>query len=467
MHLQHETDGKAPRRNGGLPATSEAFAWHPDAEVCGNGFRLDRAVIDSALWVFPNRASVAKFEFISSGRKSNSSGTYLRMFAAIRRGAEFCITGERPKSAMAASVNTGRETQRPSEDKRAESEPGRLFQCETSGSTGVPRRIRRTHSSWIRSFRENARTLEFGASDEFAILGRLAHSLSLYGALEALFLGARLRDLSGLGPGAQLAGLSDSRATVLYATPTQLRVLLDPFTRGRARPVSSMRKVMVGGSKLDPGLRDGCAGLFPGAELHEFYGSAETSFIALGGGGTPPASVGKAYPGVEIRIKRDAAAATRTAPGEIQVRSPYVFVDYAEPHSGSAKRDGDWIATGETGWLNDEGNLFLAGRTDRMVQIADVNVHPERTELFLLAQEGVAEAAAIPVADPKRGHCLMAFVRLRGDRRSRERLELACRGELGASEAPRRIIPLSNWPLLPSGKTDYEALRAILRSRAK
>lgn len=462
MHLQHEPAGKAGCRDGDTPAADESFAWHPGGEVFGRGFRLDRAAIDAE----PHSPPSAEVEFIADGSGRNLPETYLRMFAAIRRGAEFCITGEHPKSTTAPSVNARRETQQPSEDKRAESEPGRLFQCETSGSTGIPRRIRRTHSSWIRSFRENARMLEFGASDEFAILGRLAHSLSLYGALEALFLGARLHDLSGLRPGAQLSGLSDSRATVLYATPTQLRVLLDPLDQGRARPVSSMRKVMVGGSKLDPGLRAKCAGLFPGAELHEFYGTAETSFVAIGGSGTPPASVGMAYPGVEIRIKRSAAAPA-DAPGGIQVRSPYVFIDYAEPHSGAAKRDGDWIATGETGRLDGDGNLFLAGRTDRMVQIADVNVHPERTELFLLAQEGVAEAAAIPVPDAKRGHRLIAFVRLRSDRRSGERLERACRAELGASEAPRRIIPLSNWPLLPSGKTDYEALRAIIRSRAK
>lgn len=454
------------RRDGDLPATDESFAWHPGAEVFGRGFRLDGVATDAGPHSPAHPPPSAEVEFIAAGSGRNPPETYLRMFAAIRRGAEFCVTGERPKSAAAPSANADSGIQRPSENKREESEPGRLFQCETSGSTGVPRRIRRTHSSWIRSFRENARMLEFGASDEFAILGRLAHSLSLYGALEALFLGARLHDLSGLRPGAQLSGLSDSRATVLYATPTQLRVLLDPLDQGRARPVSSMRKVMVGGSKLDPGLRAGCAGLFPGAELHEFYGTAETSFVAIGTGETPPESVGKAYPGVEIRIKRSAAAPA-DAPGEIQVRSPYVFIDYAESHSGSANRDGDWIATGETGWLDSEGNLFLAGRTDRMVQIADVNVHPERTELFLLAQEGVAEAAAIPVPDTKRGHCLMAFVRLRGDRRSRERLERACRAELGAPEAPRRIIPLSNWPLLPSGKTDYEALRAILRSRTK
>lgn len=453
-------------RVGDLPATDESFSWHPGAEVFGRGFRLDSAAINAEPHSPPHTLPSAEVEFIAAGSGRSLSETYLRMFAAIRLGAEFCLTGEHPKSTMAASVDTSRETRRPPGDMRAESGSGHLFQCETSGSTGVPRRIRRTHLSWIRSFRENARMLEFGASDEFAILGRLAHSLSLYGALEALFLGARLHDLSGLRPGAQLSGLSNSRATILYATPTQLRVLLDPLDQGRAGPVSSMRKVMIGGSKLDLGLRAGCAGLFPNAELHEFYGTAETSFIAIGSGKTPPESVGKAYPGVEIRIKRSAAAPA-DAPGEIQVRSPYVFIDYAEPHSGPEKRDGDWIATGETGRLDGEGNLLLAGRTDRMVQIADVNVHPERTELFLLAQEGVAEAAAIPVADAKRGHCLMAFVRLRGDQRSEERLKRACREELGASEAPKRIIPLSDWPLLPSGKTDYEALRAILRSRAK
>ena len=150
-----------------------------------------------------------------------------------------------------------------------------------------------------------------GPGVSVAVLGGLVQSLALYGALEGMHLGARVHLLGGLRPDRQAQALAARGVQVLYATPAQLR--------GLAGALPDLRLVLVGGSKLDAGLRAGLAALAPGAELREFYGAAETSFITLADADTPEGSVGRAYPGVELDIRQ----------GEVWVKSPYLFNGYA------------------------------------------------------------------------------------------------------------------------------------------
>ncbi len=170
------------------------------------------------------------------------------------------------------------------------------FETLTSGSTGRPRRIRRSVGSWAASFAVNAGLFGIGPGVRVAVLGALEHSLSLYGALEGACLGAEVHLLSGLRPDRQAAALAARGVQVLYATPAQLRGL----SGGSSMPsalLADLRLVLVGGSKLDAGLRARLAALAPGAEVREFYGAAEASFITLADGAAPEGSVGRAYPG--------------------------------------------------------------------------------------------------------------------------------------------------------------------------
>jgi long-chain acyl-CoA synthetase len=317
------------------------------------------------------------------------------------------------------------------------------FQTLTSGSSGAPRRIRRSQASWIASFAVNAGLFGIGPGVRVAVPGRLTQSLALYGAVEAVHLGAEAHLLDGLRPDRQVAALALRRIDILYASPAQLRLMLE----APSAPVSGLRLIVTGGSKLDPATRARLALQFPGAAVREFYGAAETSFITLSDDDTPEGSVGPPYPGVDIDLRGPAGAQ------EVWVSSPYLFAGYAGI-AGSARWQDGWLSVGEIGAMRD-GFLFLAGRAGRMVTVADQNVFPEEIEAFLLAQPGVTQAAVLPRADVLRGHVLDAVV-MGGDP---DALLAACRRRLGPLKTPRRVLCVADWPLLASGKTDLATLR--------
>lgn len=326
--------------------------------------------------------------------------------------------------------------------------PGRapyLF-CETSGSTGAPKVIRRRPESWQRSFAVNAEAFRIGPADRYATLGQLGHSLSLYGVLEAMHIGADVAALAGRSPRRQLRFLRDRRITVLYATPSQLRLLLRAAEAEGLSALPEMRRIFCGGGTLEPALWQALPRLYPNAELREFFGASETSFITMSDADTPPGSVGRAYPGVTLRI-----AAAPQATGEIEVAGPYLFDGY----DGDPARSDAAVRIGEMGYLDAEGFLFLRGRKSRMVTVADHNVFPEEIERVIAALPGVAACAVVPKPDLARGHRLVGFVQ--GDAQDRD-MRSACRAALGAQAVPHRFVRLDLLPLLPAGKPDLQAL---------
>ena len=326
------------------------------------------------------------------------------------------------------------------EDPAPDAGPLPIFETLTSGSTGGARRIRRKQASWIASFEVNAR-FGIGPGARVAVLGRLVHSLALYGAVEALHLGAEVHLLHGQRPDRQRKALELKRISHLYATPAQLRLLVE----GQGI-CPDLRLILVGGSKLQPALRSALRRMAPQAEVREFYGAAETSFVTMADAATPEGSVGRAYPGVEILL--DA--------GEVWVKSPYLFEGYAGAPGSARWRDG-WLSVGEMGHMED-GFLFLHGRAGRMVTIADQNVFPEEIEAMIEAMPGIRRAAVLPVPDPARGHVLVAV--LLGDRGAEAAVMAALRAGLGPLKTPRSLLWIEDWPALPSGKTDLRALEA-------
>ncbi|WP_309666482.1 AMP-binding protein [Tabrizicola sp.] len=316
-----------------------------------------------------------------------------------------------------------------------------VFETLTSGSTGTPRRIRRSQASWIASFVVNAQLFSVGTGVRIAVLGRLVQSLSLYGALEGMHLGAEVHLLDDLRPDRQRKALEKRQISVLYAAPAQLRMMTET-----AGPVcQALRVILIGGSKLDPALRAAVQDMAPSAVLHEFYGAAETSFITLADATTPEGSVGRAYPGVEIEVRA----------GLIWVRSPYLFERYADDPGGAEWSDG-WLSVGEIGRL-EAGYLYLSGRAGRMVTVADQNVFPEQIEALMLTLPGVRQAAVLPVSDSLRGVVLLAV--LQGDPLTEPAIMAALRRELGPLKAPKALIWRQDWPTLPSGKTNLVALQ--------
>lgn len=324
----------------------------------------------------------------------------------------------------------------------------------TGGSTGAPKVILRRQASWIASFRTNETLFSLTLADRVAVLGGLSHSLTLYGLLEGLHLGLDVHLLHGMSPARQRAQLSGQDITVLYATPTQLRHLARGAEGTTRLP---LRLILCGGGALDPATRNQIARLCPAADLRVFYGAAETSFVALSGPDTPEGSVGKAYPGVDIRIDQ----------GGVWARSPYLFDGYAaEPDHPAQQTDDGFVSVGECGKRDDQGNLFLLGRADRAVTIADQTVHPETVEAMANRILNGRACVALPVPDALRGHALVLVVDGDASPADVDTIRALCRATLGAHATPRRVMSHPHLPTLPSGKPDLVTLRHWLEAQA-
>lgn len=383
------------------------FVWHPQARLFGPD-GAEHASAGLALAVIPAQPAASAVQ---------------AAFAAAAAGVAFRIGGpaEPPLSG-----------------------PVPMFETLTGGSTGTPRRIRRTQASWIASFRINAEMFAISPGTAVAVLGALSHSLALYAAIEALHLGADLHLLGGLRPDRQMQALAARRVTVVYATPAQLSLLAE------AGGVACVRQIVVGGGALAAGLRARLAEAVPAARIATFYGAAETSFVAMSH--TDQDAAGLPYPGVAIDLRTIGPDGS----GEVWVQSPYVAAGYGGPPGAARWADG-WVTAGEWGrWCH--GALLLVGREDRRVRIADQSVFPEEIEAFLGTLAGVVDVAVIARADLRRGQVLEAV--LRGDPAKAAAILRAARTRFGPLAAPRALHWRQDWPLLPSGKPDLARLCA-------
>ncbi len=277
----------------------------------------------------------------------------------------------------------------------------------------------------------------------------------------------------------------------------------------------SVKAIFCGGGKLDQATASDIRSYFKGADLRVFYGASETSFIAISDAQTPPGSCGKAYPAVDIQLfsKRPIRAVKgcgdihgkvfeqeserfdkniNSKPcksysekvgkksvecfgekvfessdecfGEVWVKSPYLFSGYVGSDSPNTRRQNGYVSVGEIGRFDSDGNLFLAGRLDRMFTVADQNVFPEDIETLLNTLHN-ANCAVVAAPDDMRGCIVFAAIEGPHDSLLRKQLLRELREHLGNLVAPRDIQFIQPWPVLRSGKTDIEAVKMYIMQK--
>ena len=402
--------------------------------------------------------------------RDDSSDTVLRkIFQAVWRGIPFCVI---PKGRDSASIDGVAGDAAKVEEALAEdvhcgardmaTSALAQFHCLSSGSSGTARRIQRSHQSWIRSFDVNAEMLQISASDRYAIVGSLSHSLPLYASLEACHLGADLHLLRDLRPDRQLRALHTLGTTVLYLTPAQARQLC------RARPAGHRQKyrirhVLCGGGKLDEKTRCALHELFAGASIVEFYGASETSFMTMSTEQTPLGSVGCAYPGVSLKVLDDDGEAT-TGVGEIWVQSQYLFTGYSLGGWRDTRQVQGYLSIGELGQLDEAGFLYLRGRKSRQANVADTSVFLEEIEAVLLEHSALDHCVVVARHDALRGEILLAVVQGHPDESRRKELLSFARRRLGPVLAPRDILFIQTMPYLAAGKPDIGQIQGMVDS---
>ncbi|WP_413206079.1 AMP-binding protein [Rhodospirillum sp. A1_3_36] len=315
----------------------------------------------------------------------------------------------------------------------------------TSGTSGLPKGYARSHPSWIATMEAARDCFALRPGDRILTLGPLSHSLALYGAVQALWLG-----------GTALLNGDPSQADVVIGVPPLLAV------KARTGPHRGVRLVLSAGQALDPGLVNLLSQGFPNARLIDFYGTSEQSFIAwraVTPAQTEKGAVGHPFPGVTLSVV--GKGGLPLPPGEtgrLKVASPMIFDRYVPGlEGGGFQRDGAWTTVGDRGWLDDEGVLHLAGREGGMVVVRGINVFPEDVESRLKALPGVTDAGVTGLPDPLRGATLVALIEGRVP-------DADALSTLTAERRPRRILTVPTLPRTLSGKLDRAALRDLAQA---
>ncbi|MBD8080625.1 AMP-binding protein [Cellulosimicrobium arenosum] len=315
----------------------------------------------------------------------------------------------------------------------------------SSGSTGRPRAVVRTRSSWAGSFDHVTRLTGTTATDTVLVPGPLASSLSFFAVAHALATGACAYVTRTPAATATALAVSD----VVHLVPQVLDTILDAVDAGAP---SRLRRAVVGGASVSPGARSRAAA--HGVGLLTYYGAVELSFVAVDvdGRGLRP------FPGVEVDVR----PLTGAHVGEVWVRSPWVASGYLAHVTGPLRRDGPWATVGDLADPPGTGPLVLRGRGDGAILTGGATVVPEDVEIVLRAVPGVRDVVVLGTPHRRFGAVVTAIVECDGLPGLRAHLERVARSALAPAQRPRRWYGTSTLPRTPSGKPARGALSETL-----
>jgi long-chain acyl-CoA synthetase len=337
----------------------------------------------------------------------------------------------------------------------------------TSGTTGRPKGVRRPivtgdpdegdllSADLIASY-----GLAPGTQDVHLCGSPLYHTAVLAFAASALHFGHTVVLMDGWQAEKALDYIQRFGVTHTHMVPTQFRrlLLLPDETRG-AYDCSSLTCVVHGAAPCEPSIKQSMMDWW-GPIVWEYYGTTE-------GGGTiatpeqwleRPGTVGSAYPGADIRIlDDDGIEVARGDSGTVYFHVAWSDFEYHnDPDKTSAGRRGDYCTVGDLGRMDDDGFLYLLGRSSELIITNGINVYPAEIEGALIGHPGVADVAVIGHPDADRGEIVYAFVEPAPGRVAGPELEAElmarCRERLAPFKLPRVISFVTELPRDPNGK---------------
>jgi acyl-CoA synthetase (AMP-forming)/AMP-acid ligase II len=352
-------------------------------------------------------------------------------------------------------------------------EPDDCFlQLYTSGTTGFPKGAMLTHRSL--AAHNDAATAAFGFTRDAVnmVAMPLFHVGGTSWALAGMAVGARTIVVREVVPEAILDEIARERVTHAFFVPAVYGFLTQLPGVG-ARDYSSLRCLGYGGAPMPPPLMRQCLELFP-VGFYQVYGMTEMSgvFSVLGPADHRDAahperllSAGRPVAGAEVRVV-DPATGKDLGPGEVGefwVLSDQHMAGYWGKPEATAETllpDG-WLRTGDAGYQDEGGYLYISDRVKDMIISGGENVYPAEVERVVAEYPGVADVAVIGVPDDKWGEAVKAVVVAAPGATVDEAGVIAhCRAALAGYKCPKSVDLVDTLPRNPTGKILRRELRA-------
>jgi long-chain acyl-CoA synthetase len=338
----------------------------------------------------------------------------------------------------------------------------------TSGTTGTPKGVEFPREPYA-SVREHLGVLarhHLAGQGTHLVVGPLYHA-GPHAAVGLLLSGERVVVAGQFDADVVLDAIGRQQIATSVTVPTHLvRVLALPADRRAAADVSSLRTVALTGSSCPEPLKRTMIEWW-GPVFRESYGGSESGIISYIGSEewtAHPGSVGRPQPPFRALVLDEQGAECPAGHDGV-----LYFVDetgrgiryYNDPEKTAAAHVARGTFTlGDIGHVDDEGYLYITGRTSDMVISGGVNVYPAECERLLTRHPSVSDVALFGVPDREMGERLVGMVCIRDDGSTVEQLLAYCRQSIASYKVPKELLRVKEIPRNPMGKLEKNALRA-------
>jgi acyl-CoA synthetase (AMP-forming)/AMP-acid ligase II len=328
----------------------------------------------------------------------------------------------------------------------------------TTGTTGDPKGVMLTHDGVRFGGMASSGLRKMVPEDVVYGVLPMSHVFGLISVLTgACYTGAHVQ-IEARFSAQKLYDAAMGGVTIIPAVP-QMHALVMQYTKEQGMErlgAPKLRYVSSGGAPLDPAWKRGAEAFYE-LPLQNGFGMTETSSGASATNnviGSPDISVGPPTPGTRARIDVDAPGGNGVEEGEVLIAGPHVMKGYYRNPEETAKAlDSDgWLRTGDLGKIDDDGNLYILGRSKELIIHGGFNVYPPEVEAALNDHPQVIQSAV--VGRTKDGdEEVLAFVQVSDtDRPSIDELRAFVKERLTGYKRPKHIILATALPAAPTGK---------------
>lgn len=334
----------------------------------------------------------------------------------------------------------------------------------TSGTSGRPKGAMLSYGNVWWSAIGSALNLGTHTNDHWLAAMPLFHIGGLSIVLRAAIYGCTATIHPGFDVAAVHQAIDETGITIVSVVSAMLQRLLD--ARGMQPYPPTLRCMLLGGGPAPQPLLAACAAR--GLPVVQTYGlteaASQVATLAPADALRHLGSAGRPLLPTELRIEQEGAPAPPGTVGEIVVRGPTVMLGYINaPEAGAQALRGGWLHTGDLGYLDDQGYLYVVSRRSDLIIAGGENIYPAEIEAVLLAHPAIAEAAVVGVPDARWGAVPVALVAPRaGFAPPADELIAFCRARLAGYKVPRAVRFVGALPRNAAGKLLRDAARAIM-----
>ena len=336
----------------------------------------------------------------------------------------------------------------------------------TSGTTAAPKGAMMTHKAMLSQYYSVIHNMDYAESDQALAALPLYHTAQTHAfTMPQLLVGARNILIEAPVPDVVLRLIEQERITSFFAPPTVWISLLR-HTDFATRDLSSLEKVYYGASIMPVPVLNELRERLPRARPYNCYGQTEIAPLATvlrpEEHDARPASCGRPCLNVETRVvdpdMNDVPPGTH---GEIVHRSPHLLTGYWDKPAETAEAfAGGWFHSGDVGYFDEEGYLYIVDRIRDVINTGGVLVASREVEEILFTHPAVSEVAVVGLPDDKWIEAVTAFVVLRpGQTTDEAALVTLARAHLAPYKLPKKVVFVDNLPRNTAGKLLKRELR--------